>query len=1655
VTNGTAGSTLRTTVTNYWAFQNSTALSYNMLDRPSSIAVTDGNTGQTTTTTYGYDENSLVSGNASTGWDSNPPNGNTRGNQTSVNRYWDTNNITLTTSKTYTDTGLLSSISEPNNPSISPAAKTSYDYSSSYDGGFVTKITDALGHASQYEYDLDSSNLTGATDVNNQKTSYSYNDPMLRLTGISHPGGDHNLATSIGYSYPDANTVVRTEVLNTSPQQIIQTDTTRYDGLGRETQAQHSDAEGDVYVDTTYDGLGRKYTETTPYRSTSDTQFYGKTTYSYDAFGRITQIQHPDQTTATFQYVGATTLTTNESNGSTQTQKLTKVDGLGRLIDVCEVTSKNPPVTSDTPSACGLEISETGFLTTYTQTLRGITKIQQGAQTRSFSYDSLSQLTDSTNPETGHIHYVYDNDGNVTSKTIPAPNDPPGSTNTLTIGYKYNSLHQLTQKTYSGSGPSATTPASTYNYSEASVDGKDLANPINRLTSEFTTLNGMVQAKSVYSYDTDGRIASHFQCVTNCGSYQDVEYHYDGQGNVASFSTPQLGYTNTYNDAGHLITITPNWTADANHPATLANIHYAPNGGWSSANFGSGVAETYSYSPRWLNSMQVSGLEVTTPPANATATITVTGSEASKQVQSSAPTAATGTVAVSGSERVNSNAVAASGTIVVNGSEQSKQVQSQGPTSSSGSVTVQGSEWTHKMCPEPNHCSTQWDTGAVYLTVNGYQVTAYFGQGSTTSSVASALSTALNVAGSPVSASASGAAVTFTSRATGSSTNYAVSASWTTNANDSEDTYTHSTDFTISPTSLAMSGGQDAQYRTVYDSGTLTVSVNGYSKSTSFGQGSTSASVASALAPQFSCTGGAPASGSPSGSNIVFTACTAGAAANSYAVASSASFDSGDFSSSSFTTSGTQLSGGKDQVWDQGTVTLTLPSGFVASASYGQNDTASSVAGKLYTALSSSSSPVTATNPGSGTAITLTTKATGASANGNIQIAVSGNYSGASDFSASSGGLTGGKNAGMTTVYDLGAVKLTVGGQSVSVNYGQTSTPSTLAQLLVSAVNSSSLPVTAQQNSASIILKAKQSGAAANGTAVSLNATTSDPTDFSSASFGGSPASTSLANGVTAVYTTETIYSFSLQHNPDTQIKQSADSANGTWNYTYDDFNRLISANEVNGSGTTINGLSWDYDRYGNRWHQNLTAGIGTSTSMSFDTGSNHANTNLAYDVAGSVRNDTSHSYVFDAENRITQVDGGISYIYDAEGRRVGKTDGTVYVVTPTGEILDELKNGQQVRSEIYAAGHHIATYAGNTTYFMHTDWLGTERARTNAGGVLCEIITSQPFGDGTIKSTPPNAPACDPSPDFFTGKQRDIESNLDDFGARYFSSQWGRWMSPDWAASPEAVPYATLANPQSLNLYAYVGNDPINGEDPDGHARYATGTGCGNSDPTCTIDDFDDPGHVQADKQASSSFDWQNVVDFAEGYVQGIAASVTFGAVGAPSQSDSDSSLAGQTAGTIAAGVLGTETTKAGIGTAGVSLAAEAPTAGVSTATLAAGAGVAAAGAAVQAGAAKNASAIAETVAMRNGGGPKEGSTGGPSAGKKPSEAQRQRILKENGGKCVFCGKPNEHVDHAHPRSRGGNTMEENLQGTCAHCNLQKGAKTTGEYQEWLKDRQ
>jgi RHS repeat-associated protein len=250
---------------------------------------------------------------------------------------------------------------------------------------------------------------------------------------------------------------------------------------------------------------------------------------------------------------------------------------------------------------------------------------------------------------------------------------------------------------------------------------------------------------------------------------------------------------------------------------------------------------------------------------------------------------------------------------------------------------------------------------------------------------------------------------------------------------------------------------------------------------------------------------------------------------------------------------------------------------------------------------------------------------------------------------------------------------------------------------------------------------------------------------------------------------------------------------------------------------------TYAYDRYGNRWQQN-----GPYTMLlTFNTNSQNQMDGYSYDAAANLLNDGNHSYTYDAENRIIQVDNGqiASYVYDGDGQRVQKTASSVvaqYLLDLSGDTITELNSsGVWTRGEVYAGGRHLATYGGGstgTTYFIQTDWLGSERARALPNGDVAETCTSLSYGDGQTCTG-----VADPSPNHFTGKQRDSESGLDQFGARYYANSMGRFMIPDWAARATAVPYAEFGDPQTLNLYAYVRNNPLFKADADGHGDAGT----------------------------------------------------------------------------------------------------------------------------------------------------------------------------------------------------------------------------------------
>jgi RHS repeat-associated protein len=211
----------------------------------------------------------------------------------------------------------------------------------------------------------------------------------------------------------------------------------------------------------------------------------------------------------------------------------------------------------------------------------------------------------------------------------------------------------------------------------------------------------------------------------------------------------------------------------------------------------------------------------------------------------------------------------------------------------------------------------------------------------------------------------------------------------------------------------------------------------------------------------------------------------------------------------------------------------------------------------------------------------------------------------------------------------------------------------------------------------------------------------------------------------------------------------------------------------------------------------------------------------ICYDAAGDVLEDgpcpvpgINDQYAYDSEGKLIYSGGGsVTYIYDAEGNRIAKTSsGTVtnvYFYDTAGHMTLETNGAISVlRSEMYAGNRHLLTQQGGSTYYSHANWLGTQAARSDVNGNICETISSAPFGDAQQ-----SAGSCSPSNLFFTGKERDTESGNDYFGARYYGSSMGRFMSPD----PSGLAYADPTNPQSFNLYSYAQNNPLTNVDPTG----------------------------------------------------------------------------------------------------------------------------------------------------------------------------------------------------------------------------------------------
>jgi RHS repeat-associated protein len=289
-----------------------------------------------------------------------------------------------------------------------------------------------------------------------------------------------------------------------------------------------------------------------------------------------------------------------------------------------------------------------------------------------------------------------------------------------------------------------------------------------------------------------------------------------------------------------------------------------------------------------------------------------------------------------------------------------------------------------------------------------------------------------------------------------------------------------------------------------------------------------------------------------------------------------------------------------------------------------------------------------------------------------------------------------------------------------------------------------------------------------------------------------------------------------------------------TQNYTsYDGLNRLTAATE---------GANWSrtfgYDAYGNMW---VASGSGVpvdpfTPSQGWINAANNrlvnAGLGIGYDNAGNQTSIGGYARTYDGENRqVTSTLNNVptAYGYDGDGRRVQKVSCPAGTSPCTAASL-----GAAVTNYVYdAQGQLAAEYATQpetplcTTCYLTADQLGSTRLMTDGTTGLPKALHDYlPFGEEIPSGIGGRSSlyGSDSPRQRFTGKERDAETSLDFFGARYLSSAQGRFTSAD----PVNILKQKLMDPQQWNMYAYVRNNPLRFRDPTG--QYI----CSGTDKQC-----------------------------------------------------------------------------------------------------------------------------------------------------------------------------------------------------------------------------
>ena len=607
--NGARGLLRRQVVTTLMAVnpvnsQNYTASNINVLGRKLSEVVKDGSGSTVAQTQYEYDNYSStaphgsMSASGATQHDAAYSTSYTaRGNVTQTQHWLNTNSTWLPTTNTYDDAGNVLQTTDP------LSNITGFSYADSWgnatctpSGGsasaYLTSTTNALGQVTKHSYNSCTGTLDSTTDPNNQVTTFRTTtgsaayDALHRLTQTNYPDGGKTTVcysdapgSGCNSSQPQLSTTTTTLITSS----LSKTSVWSLDGVGSVVRTALTSDTSPDYVDTVYDGEGRKVSVSNPYQNTTD-QTYGLTTYVYDPLNRVKTMIPQDGTSSVnnvgtqFDIAYPTTSPTENCNIVTdEAGKARKScsDGLGRLVQVFE-----------DPSTLNYE---TDYSYDSLNNLIGVT--QKGsdstkARTRNFQYDSLSRLTSATNPESGTISYTYDNDGNVLTKTAPLPNQASPTT-TVTTSYTYDALNRLTSKSYKdGTTQDPYTTTVKYGYDGVPLTGCTIAPPGDTDSYPIGRSTAMCDGSGGTSWvhDKMGRVKEQRRAIGALSVSHYIDYTYNLDGSLSVLQTPPMKTLNyTYNGAGRATQLLD--STDSLNFVTSAT--YTPPGGLTGMTMGS------------------------------------------------------------------------------------------------------------------------------------------------------------------------------------------------------------------------------------------------------------------------------------------------------------------------------------------------------------------------------------------------------------------------------------------------------------------------------------------------------------------------------------------------------------------------------------------------------------------------------------------------------------------------------------------------------------------------------------------------------------------------------------------------------------------------------------------------------------------------------------------------------------------------------------------------------------------------------------------------------------------------------------------------------------------------------------------------------------